>query len=285
MLLIRFLSILPFPILYLFSDFLAFLAFRVVGYRKRLIVKNLKNSFPEKKDAEIQKITKEFYTNLTDVLVETIKSLSMTPEDFKKRVKLKKPELLLDAVNDGKSVIALGSHMCNWEWILLINSIIAKTDTIVGGYQYISNAFTNNLFLKIRSRFGAKMVEKKNILKEILISRDKPKIYGLVADQTPVGELQNRYWTNFLNQETVFYIGGEKIAQKKGMVVIYVDMQRTKRGYYVINYSALDQPPFNDEENFITKNYVKRLEKGIREAPANWLWSHNRWKFQNKPNN
>lgn len=283
MLLIRFISILPFPVLYLISDFLAFLAFRIIKYRKKLVIQNLKNSFPEKKEAEIQKIAKEFYTNLMDILVETVKSLSMRPEDFKKRVKLNNPNLILDPIDDGKSVIALGSHMCNWEWVLLINSIIARPDTIVSGYQYINNTFTNNLFLKIRSRFGAKMVEKKNILKEILISKDKPNVYGLVADQTPVGELQNRYWTTFLNQDTVFYIGGEKIAKKKGMVVLYVDMQRTKRGHYIINYSTLDQPPFNSEENFITKNFVKRLEEGIRLAPADWLWSHNRWKFKKTP--
>lgn len=279
MIIFRLISILPFSVLYVISDFLAFIAFRIIGYRKKIVIKNLKNSFPEKSTAEIKSIAKNFYKNLADTLVETIKCMSISPEDLSKRVILKNLPLLESYLQKGHSVITMASHQGNWEYLLLVNSLKIKNGVVIAAFQKVKHERFDQVMKKLRSRFGANLVEKKNILKEMVRKSATPRVFALVADQTPV-ELTNRYWTTFLNQQTPFFSGAEKIAIKYNMVVIFVHMKRIRRGYYEVELSEISIPPYQEQEFFITKSYVEKVEADIKKDPANWLWSHKRWKHK-----
>ncbi|CAN5128331.1 lysophospholipid acyltransferase family protein [soil metagenome] len=279
MIIFRLISILPFSVLYVISDFLAFIAFRIIGYRKKIVIKNLKNSFPEKSTAEIKSIAKNFYKNLADTLVETIKCMSISPEDLSKRVILKNLPLLESYLQKGHSVITMASHQGNWEYLLLVNSLKIKNGVVIAAFQKVKHERFDQVMKKLRSRFGANLVEKKNILKEMVRKSATPRVFALVADQTPV-ELTNRYWTTFLNQQTPFFSGAEKIAIKYNMVVIFVQMKRIRRGYYEVEFSEISIPPYQEQEFFITKSYVEKVEADIKKDPANWLWSHKRWKHK-----
>jgi Kdo2-lipid IVA lauroyltransferase/acyltransferase len=280
MIIIRLLSYLPFFILYLFSDALAFMAFRIIGYRKKIVMNNLKNSFPEKSSVELKKIASDFYKNLSDTLVETIKCISISPENLSERVTLKNLNLLESHLKNGHSVITLASHQGNWEYLLLSNSLKIKNGAVIAAFQQVKHKSFDRLMFRIRSRFGATLVEKKNISKEIIRKSSEPAVFALVADQTPV-ELVNRFWTTFLNQETPFFSGAEKIAIKYNMVVIFVHMNRIRRGFYEVEFSEIGIPPYKNQNNQITKSYVEKVEADIKKDPANWLWSHKRWKYTN----
>jgi Kdo2-lipid IVA lauroyltransferase/acyltransferase len=280
MIIIRLLSYLPFSILYLFSDALAFMANKIIGYRKKIVMKNLRNSFPEKSSLEIKKIAGDFYKNLSDTLVETIKCISISPESLSKRVTIKNLHLLECHLKKGHSVITLASHQGNWEYLLLINSLKIKNGTVIAAFQQVKHKSFDHLMFRIRSRFGATLIEKKNISKEIVRKSSEPSVFALVADQTPV-ELVNRFWTTFLNQETPFFSGAEKIAIKYNMVVIFVHMKRIRRGFYEVEFSEISIPPYNNQDNHITRSYVEKVEADIKKDPANWLWSHKRWKHTN----
>lgn len=275
MLLIRFLSLLPFSILYMLSDFLAFIAYRIFRYRKKVILKNLCNSFPEKSKKEILAIAKDYYQNLCDIVVETIKSLTIKPEDLNKRVTITNICLLEEHLKNGVSVITMTSHQGNWEWLLLSNSLEIKNGDVIAAFQEVK--FLKELMHKIRTRFGAQLIEKKNMVREMLRKSNRPKVFALVADQTPA-ELNNRFWTNFLNQKTAFFSGAEKIALKYKMVVLFVRMKRVKRGYYKVDFIEIGKPPYPGSDFEITKSYAEYVEKGIKENPEQWLWSHKRWK-------
>jgi KDO2-lipid IV(A) lauroyltransferase len=275
MLIIKFLSLLPLLLLYRVSDFLAFLAYRIIRYRRKVVIKNLQRSFPEKTIPEIENIAKDYYLNLTDIVVETIKGLTITPEDLIKRIKINNLQLLEEHLKTGVSVIIMTTHQGNWEWLLLSNSLEIRNGDVIAAFQKVKSF--SDLMKKIRSRFGAKLIEKKNMVREMVKKDSRPKVFALVADQTP-NDLSNRYWTNFLHQQTPFFSGAEKIAVKYGMVVLYVNMRRIRRGYYSVDFKEIGKPPYFGTDFPITKAYVESVEKDIQQNPSQWLWSHKRWK-------
>lgn len=275
MLLLKLLSYLPLFILYRISDAIAFLAYRILKYRRNIILNNLSNSFPEKSKEEITKIMEDYYLNLSDIMVETIKSYSISAEELQNRIKILNFHILDNPLKQGKSVITLTSHQGNWEWLLLCHSIAIKNGDVVAAYQRVSTLA--EFILYIRTRFGAKLIEKNNMIREMVKKTQRPTVYALVADQTP-SDLSNRYFTTFLNQNTPFFSGAEKVAIKYNMVVLYVHMRRVKRGYYEVEFIEIGNPPYKHEGFVITKNYIDQVEKGIINDPSQWLWSHKRWK-------
>ena len=277
---IRLFSKLPFFILYAIADFLFFITYYVIGYRKQVVFENLKQSFPDKKDAELRKIAKGFYRNLADVIVETIKLLTISPERLKKRVLLENREVIQHFYNQKQSVIVLTSHQCNWEWLLV--SCSQQLDHAVDAvYLRLNNAFSEKLLKTIRSRFGARLIEKRHLLRELLLTKDITKIIAMVGDQAPMNEA-NVLWTNFLNQETNFFTGSERLAFKLKLPVLYVEMKRQRRGFYIINFKVLAEAPSGMAPNEITKKFVSEMETSIRKNPSDWLWSHRRWKYAYK---
>jgi len=276
MMILKLISRLPFPLLYLLSDFLYFMARYVFRYRNGVIMKNLRNSFPEKTEKELISIRNGFYRHLGDVVVESLKTLTISKEALRKRVRLVNPEVINAFYDQGQSVITATAHQGNWEWMLVSCSeqLPFYVDVV---YQQLASPFFDQLMKQLRSRFGAQPIEKKSSFRTMVLHRDKVYITGMAADQKTTN-LQHRYETIFLNQPTAFYTGPERVAHKLSHAVLFVNIRRVKRGFYEIIFHLLDAPPLRKEENYITEKYVRLVEKSIRERPTEYLWSHNRWK-------
>ena len=281
MLFFKFISILPFKILYFLSDGLAFLLCNVVKYRKKVILLNLKNSFPEKSDKEINEICGQFYRNLSDVSLETIKLLTLKEVELLKRFEVRNAEIANDLIEKYQAIILVTSHQCNWEWQGQVAHLKLKNRG-EAVYKPLSNLFFDKLLLKIRSRFGLFPIPMKQVLREMVRRKSIKRAVGLIADQVP--EIPDAaFWVNFLNQDTPFFNGAEKLARSFDYPVVYIDIKRTDRGKYVEKFEVLALPPYNQlPENEITKLFANRLEKTIKQSPSDWLWSHRRWKYQRK---
>lgn len=279
MLLFRLFSKLPLKVLFLFSDLFYLLAYYIVGYRKKIVLSNIKHAFPEKSDAEIKTIARKFYRNFTDSMAETIKILTMRKKELHRRFVIKNANLVTDNVDNGEIVIGMCGHFFNWEGHLLTSSskMGEKCETV---YTKLSSPFFEKLMKSIRCRFGAVLTERKTFQRAFLRNRNKPRLIVLAADQRPnLSDI--RYWTPFMNRETAFFEGGEKLAKKFNTKVIYAHTSKPKRGHYVFEYQLLSQPPYVDQEpHSITDRFIKSLEKNIRAEPSIYLWSHNRWKHK-----
>ncbi|SDK27848.1 KDO2-lipid IV(A) lauroyltransferase [Catalinimonas alkaloidigena] len=276
---LRVISRLPFWFWYGVSDVLAFLAYRVVRYRRNVVEENLHRAFPEKSDAERQRITKDFYRNLGDVIVESLKTISISPEALRRRVRPVNPELLLDPLARGEGVLVMTSHQCNWEWLLLGSSLFLAPYPILAVYRPLHNQFFDELMQQIRGRFGATPTPDRRLLREVATLRNQPFVTAMVADQAPAPE--HGYWTHFLHQETAFFRGSDRIAQAAGLRVLFTRMVRVGRGHYEISFTPIAAPPYNQEEpSQILDRYVEEAEAAIRATPADWLWSHKRWKHR-----
>ncbi len=276
--LVRVFSWLPFWVLYGLARFIFFLSYYLVQYRKAVVYKNLQNSFPEKSPQEIRQIARRFYLNLADVMVEAVKAYRMSESEMQKRVKVLNPDVLASAIAQHSSAIVMTAHYCNWEWVLL-GCAAHFPFSMNGIYKPLSNAQADQLMLRIRSRFDSQPVAMKMLMRFIVQQRDRPHAYGMVADQAPPRR-DKKYWTHFLQQETAFFPGSEKLAKATQYPVLYVKMQRVKRGYYQISFQEIAQAPYEKEGFQITEKYVRLLEQHILEEPAYWLWSHNRWKYK-----
>lgn len=276
-------SLLPFPLFYLLSDLFCFLLYRVVGYRKQVVMENLQNAFPEKTPRERKRIAARYYRNLADIMLETIKMLTISRKSLDKRFRLTNVELAEKYYAQGRSIAGVVGHFGNWEWACLVQGKSTPHDSIVI-YKPLSNPWFDNMFKNMRSRTGAKLVSMKQVLRTLVAYRDKPHMTIFAADQTPVQQ-DAVYWTRFLNQETAVFLGIEKIAKMNNSVVMFCDIKRCGRGRYTVTYKVLFEEPRETEGHQITETHLATLEKRIRENPADWLWSHRRWKIKPKSRN
>ena len=271
---------LPLSVLYLLSDFVYFLIYYVVKYRRKVVRENLVSSFPDKSLEEIVKIEKDYYLHLSDTFVETVKLIHISDECMRKHMHFSNPEEMGRHFEAGNSVVALLGHYCNWEWI---TSIYMNYDTtkFVGGelYRPLKNKYFDNFFLNLRSRFGTVNIPKNDAIRFIVNMKREGKKFGLgfIADQTP-SKNNLHYWTTFLNHATPFLNGPERIAKKGDYAVVYFDVQKVKRGYYTCDVITLTDHAKETEDYWITDRYVELFENTIMRNPAYWLWSHRRWK-------
>jgi KDO2-lipid IV(A) lauroyltransferase len=277
MVVIRLFSFLPFWILYGISDFLFLVSYRLVGYRRKMVWKNLKNSFPEKSDKELRQIEKQFYKNLCDYGVEMLKLFTVSKEQLLKRVKFTHTEPVLNYLKNGQSLIYVTSHQFNWEWGLVVACMIypAQMDFV---YQPVNSKFFDDFSRKSRTRFGAHAIKRDEVARELVKRRGIVRGTSIMADQYPGYGHDKKYFTTFLNQETVFFYGANQIATLMQYPVIYHETRKVKRGYYEVFVSEIATPPYDKQTDVIVENYVRAVEKSIQLNPANWLWSHNRWK-------
>jgi Kdo2-lipid IVA lauroyltransferase/acyltransferase len=275
MFLLRLVSRLPFSVLYAFADFLFFVGYRVLKYRRNVVWENLKKSFPEKEEKELRKIEKEFYQNLCDYTVETIKLLSIKKEELTARMKYKNPELLVPYAEKKQSVILLASHQFNWEWLMVSGSLNLplKIDFV---YQKQSSPSFDHFLLQIRSRFGAYPIERGQTAREAIKRKEITRGIAIVADQFP--NFEKKHWTQFLNQETAFFLGIGQLAVLTQYPTFFVRSKKIKRGYYEAEIIPLTLPPYEKGSQSVVENYAKVTENFIRQFPDNWLWSHARWK-------
>lgn len=268
-------SLLPLRILYLLSDMIHFIIYHLAGYRKQVVMKNLLQAFPEKSDDERIWIAKEFYRNLSDMMVESVKMISISPKNLDKR--FSGDLSLLDTLEkEGRGYQIHLGHYFNWEWANLFIKTKVTLPFLVT-YMPLSNHAADRLFLKIRSRFGSIMIPANNVQHAMKPWQDRPFINVLVADQNP-GNPRRTYWYPFLNKMTAFYKGPELSARRRNMPVVYGEISKMKRGKYHIVLKLITDDPRREKEGFITERFIQLLEMGIRERPENWIWSHRRWK-------
>jgi KDO2-lipid IV(A) lauroyltransferase len=277
----------PFWLLYFFSDCLYFLVYHVFRYRRKIVRKNLVNSFPEKSESEILQIEKTFYRYFCDYFFETVKMLNMSDSRMKKHFIFKNIDLLQYFIDEGKSVVLLLGHCGNWEWVTSIALWLDLGESTVLGQVYLPqrDAVSNRLFLKLRSRFHTKGFSKFRIYRDIIEMRRENKrfVLGFMSDQRPMRSMAH-IWMPFMNQDAPVITGTEKIIRQTGAVVCYLDITKTKRSYYEGKIRLITENPAENPENEITEKYIKCLEKTILQNPPCYLWTHNRWKYK-KPNN
>ncbi|BES60374.1 lysophospholipid acyltransferase family protein [Dysgonomonas capnocytophagoides] len=246
-----------------------------------MVRKNLKNSFPDKNIKELRQIEKEFYHHFCDYFVETIKLLHITDSEIRERITFDNMDIVKDLMEDNKSCIMFLGHYANWEWVPSIT--LEFTDgTLLGQiYRPLKNKAFDNIFLKLRSRFGSVSIPKNNTLRSMIEFKKENKkvLIGFMSDQTP-SVANIHYWTNFLNQETPVYTGVERIAQKTGFSVTYLDIIKTGRGKYKCYVKLITADPKNEPEFAITEKYIREMERTILRHPAYWLWTHKRWKHK-----
>lgn len=273
-------ALLPFSLLYVLSDLLYFFVYKIVRYRLRVVRSNLSSSFPELDKKELLNLEKRFYHHFCDYFVETIKLLHISDEEMQKRMFFEDLDIVKNAMKDGRSVIMYLGHYCNWEWIPSITMYFKNTDYIFGQiYKPLQNKAIDKLFLKIRSRFGSLGIPKNDTLRTIvrLKKEGKQTLIGFMADQTPAPQ-SIHYWTEFLNHDTPVFTGVERIAKQTDFLVIYLDIQKIKRGVYKATVKLVNENPKEEPENKITETYIRMMEKTILRDPAYWLWTHKRWK-------
>ncbi len=277
MILIRLISKLPFPVLYAISDFLFVMSYRLFGYRRKMVQKNLKNSFPEKSDADLRQIEKQFYRNLCDYAVEMLKLLTISKEELTKRMVFTNPEVLMKYARNKQSVLNLASHHFNWEWLLTTASVIFPTglDFV---YQPVNSPFFERITLESRTRFGAHAVKRDEVARELVKRKHIARNLAIVGDQYPGYKHDKKFATKFMNQDTVFFYGSYQIALLTQYPAVYHQLKKVKRGYYEVTSVELAGPPYDKDDNSLMESYIKAVEKVISDRPSEWLWSHNRWK-------
>ena len=280
MLFFKYFSKLPFFVLYGISDFAYFIIYKIVGYRKKVVFENLRNSFPEKTELEVKQIAKDFYKHIADLFIEFLKGYSITKDEINDRVKLINIEVIKNYTDKNQSVIIVTGHISNWEWLLHPLNLSGIPMDIV--YQKLSSSLFNKLTLFIRSRFTiTPLIEKQNTLRKTVDRKDITRALVLGSDQSPQN-WKTAYWTTFLNQDSGFFTGTERIARKFDYPVIFSEMRRIKRGFYEIEFTEIAKP--TEFQNLpigeITERFVRILDESIHRYPSDYLWSHRRWKHK-----
>jgi KDO2-lipid IV(A) lauroyltransferase len=273
------LSLLPLPILLFFARLSYYLLYYVVGYRKRVVRENLLQSFPEKKIDEIIQIEKSFFRYLADVIFEIVKLSTISEAELRKRVKFNNLEAIEAYFKRGESTLACTGHYGNWELCMLALGLnLSAPEYVI--YKPLANEVFENWFQKWRTRFGNIFVPMRQTLRQVIATKNIPKMFCFASDQTPVRE-ETQYTLHFLNQPTAVLLGLEKIALQTNWPIFYFDVIRVRRGYYEVNIQPLCLDPKSTQGHEITDKFFELLNKTIQNKPDFWLWSHRRWKLNN----
>ncbi len=269
---------LPLPALYAGGALAYFVAYHLVRWRRRLAADNLRNAFPDLPEQVRRSILRQSYRNLSAIIAEALHGFGADITEMSARVQIENPELATQYIAQGQSVVLLAAHYCNWEWLLLGASaqfalpidVVYKTQRVEAFDAFLCEA---------RSRFGGNLIPHKRFLFEVMKARNEPRIYALVADQTPHSH-EEKHWTRFLHQDTAFYVGADKIARILKAPAIFVTMRRLRPGFYSARLRLLAAPPYaRGDEATIIESYARALEEEIRSSPADWLWIHRKWKY------
>jgi KDO2-lipid IV(A) lauroyltransferase len=276
---IFFVSILPWKVLFVISDFFFLIIYYTVGYRRKITRMNLVNSFPEKSAQEIKAIEFRFYRYFFDLTFETFKLFTISGKQRFLRGKMDDGAIALfeDLYSKNKSIIMITGHYGNWEYTPLGNPLYPGYETYAI-YHPLSNQYFNDWMCYMRMRTGCKLYTMTGTLKGMHSNLDKTTVTAFISDQSP--DPKGAVWLQFLNQETPVYTGPEKIAQKLNMAVVYGSMQRVKRGYYVFRVQLICEDASRTQPGEITKTHTRLLEKDIQNVPEYWLWTHRRWKHK-----
>jgi len=268
-------SLLPFPLLYTFSDFLYLVLYYVVGYRKNVVMRNLKNSFPEKSDKELVRIAKKFYHHFCDLTLESLKMFTISDKDAKERVSYSGLDVMQKYYDQGKSLIVAMAHYNNWEMVAVtVDQAIPHQAYAI--YKPLTNQYFDKKMLTSREKYGLKMIHLKQVKRDFE-KMTTPTATHFLIDQAPSYH-STPHWMTFLNQETGVLTGTERFAKDYNFPVVFLDVQKPKRGYYTCRFVDVFSDPKSTREGEITEKVTHMLEAHIIEKPEFWLWSHNRWK-------
>lgn len=274
-----FIGILPAPVLYGFSDIFRLLAYWIIGYRKDVVKKNLLSCFPAISDNELKRLTNLYYKNFADILLEGLWSFTISGKQIRKRYRIINPEVLKPFSDSRQSVIGVTGHYANWEW----GSLLAALETdfnVVAFYKPMNNKYIDRFIKWSRSRFGTTLASIKETTLTFQKFRDNKALFLMACDQGMPKIFSDRaYWIHFLNHNTPFLHGLEKHSRANNLPVIYIDVQRVKRGYYTVGLTVLTSKPQELKVGALTEMYARKLESIILKKPENWLWSHNRFKL------
>jgi len=270
------LSHLPLWLLYAFTDVLYFFLYYIIGYRKKVIINNLRNSFPTKTEDEIKTITQKFYHHFTDLLAEGVKNLSISKKELKKRVIVENPELITQLYNHNKSVLLVSGHYNNWELLITSQSLLFPHQA-VGIGKPLTSKFWDKKLNELRARNGMWIINNRNVNEKLTEWKDETIAILSLSDQSP-GDSLKSYWMEFLNQPTAVLFGTELLANEYNMSVVFFHMKKVKRGHYSIHLELITENPHNEKYGYITETHTKKLEQIVRQKPEFWLWSHKRWK-------
>ena len=269
----------PYKVLYIISEVMLFLVYRIFRYRIDTVQKNLKNSFLKHSSIDLKKIEKKFYRNFCDVLLENLLLYTISEKELKKRMKLLNPEIFDTLYNKDIGAILIGAHYNNWEWMALSLGVYAKQD-VFSVYKPLNNKTINALMMKARERFGANTVPMASFAKTVLENKNRATINLMLTDQSPHKSKVDFYCT-FLNQDTPVYLGPEKLVNAANLELLFVEVHRVKRGFYEMKIVTLIDKSKEEKESK-TLLHINHLEKIINDQPENWLWSHKRWKNSRK---
>ncbi|WP_042492106.1 lysophospholipid acyltransferase family protein [Aequorivita sublithincola] len=273
------LSKLPMGILYFKSSALYILVYYVVGYRKKVVKDNLALVFPEKTQSERDRIAKQFFKHLCDVIFETIKSFTISEKEIRKRFKVTNVEILDSYYQNDRSILLMAGHYGNWEWSGILNKLMQHQAHAV--YKPLDSKQFDALVKKTREHFGGIIVSNKKIV-GVLFRKWKKGIKTLtyiLSDQTPkLGAFKHR--DTFMGIDVPMFTGTEELAKKLDFSVLYLKVEKVKRGYYTATFVSLVENPKEYPDFQITRMFFDALESQIREKPEYYLWSHKRWKLR-----
>ncbi|MGI9552431.1 MAG: lysophospholipid acyltransferase family protein [Aurantibacter sp.] len=273
-------SILPYRLFYLFSDFVFFLVYHLVGYRKKVVRENLELVFPKKSGKEIKHIQKEFYKHMCDTFLEMVKTMNMSKEDIKKRYHITNLELIQE-IEKEKSVLVPCSHYANWEWNSSLNLYLKNQGYAV--YQKVGNKYFDKLVKNLRSKWNTVLITTHDTVKTVVRNeRDNIRgIYGMVSDQSPMVE-HAQYWDKFMGVTVPIYNGAEMLARKLDLAVVFLRVTKAGRGFYEAEFVPITLSGKETASGEITKKFIALMEEQIRERPEYYLWTHKRWKHRDK---
>ncbi len=265
---------LPFGALYKVSDVLYYLL-RLTGYRQKVVLTNLRNSFPEKSPEEIEALSKSYYRYLCDLILETLKTLKMDEKESREHCTFHNQPWLDKLYEEKRSFIIVMGHQGNWEWAGPSFTLNTKYQLVVI-YRPLSHPYFEKMMVGMRTRFGTRITPVNLTLRDMVASRKETTATAFIADQSARGDMG--HWMTFLHQDTPVFTGPEKLAIKFDYPVVYMNVTRPKRGYYEVTPELLFAKPKETKENEISEAFMKRLEREIISDPSIWLWSHRRWK-------
>lgn len=279
-LLVNFVSVLPFPVLYMLSDVFYLVLYRLIGYRRKVVRENLRNAFPHKTASERLQIERKFFKHLPDVVLEAMKMRTISAAEINRRFRIVNQEEVQQHLDAGRPVVGISAHYANWEWGLHKLSL-SVNDPVLIIYKPLSNRKFDEAFNAIRARFGAMMVPMKQTLRYLAKYRNQPHISIFLADQSPRYE-ESDYAIEFLNQQTLVFTGPAKMAHRMDAAMVYCHMDRVKRGFYQCTFTTLAAHSKDFSVHELTDLHTRFTENIIINKPEWWLWSHRRWK--RKPN-
>lgn len=274
-------SRLPFKVLYLLSDGVFYLVYHLLGYRKKVVRGNLKLVFSEKTDLELLAIEKKFYRHMCDMFLEMIKTMGMTIEQMNERFKLSNEGLINDYADKNISTVLFAGHYASWEWLLAINRRLKPEAMVI--YQKINNEYFDRLVKNIRGKFGTTLIQT-NESRKIIAEKSQANetfVLGIASDQSPQIH-RARHWSDFMGIKVPIHVGGEELCKKHGLVPIFLEVEKIKRGHYAGSFRVLAENPKEVPNYEISEAFIVELEKAIRKAPEFYLWTHKRWKHRSK---